>query len=72
MSLSPIYRVSMEWSVNAVLGLMWPLRSALYLVFLNTPGKGLTRKRSSSPIPASQQGWNNANVLTRCSGLLLP
>ena len=29
MSLSPIYRVSMEWSVNAVLGLMWPLRSAL-------------------------------------------
>ena len=27
-------------------------------------------RRGSSPIPALQQGWNLADVLTRCSGFL--
>ena len=31
-------------------------------------GSGM--RRGSSPIPASQQGWNLADILTRCSGLL--
>ena len=31
-------------------------------------GSGM--RRGSSPIPASQQGWNLADVLARCSGHL--